>query len=108
LEELLVEFKKAGGIHIANLAGHEHHDMFGYTDAGILNITVECATSWNGWCDSKRARGSKTFDCFNVVSVDPVLHIIKLVRVGDNADCYLRIKRTLCYDYIENKLIYNS
>lgn len=108
LEDLLVEFKNAGGVHIAHLAGHEHHDMFGYTEKGVLNIAVECATSWNGWCDGNRARGTKTFDCFNVVSVDTVTHAIKLARVGNNADCYLRIKRTLCYDYIENKLIYNG
>lgn len=108
LEEIIAEFKSAGGIHIANLVGHSHHDLFGRTDSGILNIAVECATSWNNWCDSKRVRGSKTFDCFNVVSVDTVSHIIKLVRVGDNADYYLRIKRVLCYDYIENKIVYNG
>ncbi len=108
LEKLLVEFKQSGGVHIANLVGHEHHDLFGHTDEGILNVAVECATAWNGWCDSKRVKGTRTYDCFNVVSIDPTLHIMKLVRVGDNADCYLRIKRTLCYDYVENRVVYNG
>lgn len=108
LEDLLIDFKKAGGIHIANLAGHYHHDKFGHTDGGILNIAVESATAWNNWCDGKRIKDTRTFDCFNVVSVDTVSHIIKLIRVGDNSDYFLRIKHTLCYDYIEDRLIYNG
>ena len=108
LEDLLIDFKKAGGVHVVNLAGHYHHDLFGHTDGGILNSPVECATAWNGWCDSKRVKNTKTYDCFNVVSIDTVSHLLKIVRVGDNADYFLRIKRTLCYDYIKNKLIFNG
>ena len=107
-DEILAGFKARGGIHVVHLAGHEHSDMFGRTERGVLNIAVECATSWNGWCDGQRLRGSKTFDCFNVVSVDANLHLLKLTRIGDNADHYLRIKRTLCYDYINEKVIFNG
>jgi len=106
LEELLVDFKKAGGIHVVHLSGHRHHDVLGCTQNGIFNIAIECATSWNGYTDAKRIRGSKTFDCFNVVSVDPITHVLKLIRVGNNADCYLRVKHTLCYDYVDNKIVF--
>jgi len=107
-DEIIADFKKEGGIHVAHLAGHEHSDMFGRTARGVLNVAVECATCWNGWCDGQRLRGTRTYDCFNLVSVDPNLHLLKLVRVGDNADHYLRIKRTLCYDYRAEKVIFNG
>ena len=78
------------------------------TDSGVLNVAVECASDWAGWSDGKRVRGTRTFDCFNVVSVDANRGILKLVRVGDNADYFLRIRRTLCYDYLQNKVIFNG
>ena len=69
---------------------------------------VECGSDWAGWCDSKRIRGTKTYDCFNVVGVNVNAGILKLVRIGDNADYFLRTKRVLCYDYINKKLIFNG
>ncbi|MBO5221923.1 MAG: metallophosphoesterase [Clostridia bacterium] len=107
-DEIIADFKRAGGIHVVHLAGHEHSDMFGHTERSVLNIAVECATNWDGWCDGKRVRGTKTYDCFNTVSVDTNLHLLKIVRIGDNADHYLRIKRTLCYDYKNQRVIFNG
>ena len=105
-EDIIAAFIADGGKYICNLAGHDHHDSFGFTDDGILNVIVECGTYWDGWCDGKRVKGTRTFDAFNVMSVDVNLGILKLVRVGDNADHYLRIKRTLCYDYVNKKVIF--
>lgn len=107
-EEPIADFIAKGGSFICNLVGHEHHDLFGLTDAGVLNVAVPSATNWAGWCDGKRVRGTRTYDCFNVVSVDANLGLLKLVRVGDNADHYLRIKRVLCYDYVNKKVIFNG
>ena len=107
-DEVIAEFKADGGIHVCHLAGHEHSDMFGYTQRGVLNVVIECATSWPFWCDGKRIRGSRTYDCFNLVSVDVNQNLLKLVRVGNNADHYLRTKRVLCYDYTEKKVIFNG
>lgn len=107
-DEIIADFKARGGIHVVHLAGHEHSDMFGRTDRGVLNLAVECGTSWNGWCDGRRLRGTRTYDCFNVVSVDANLKILKILRVGDNADLYLRVKRSLCYDYGKEEVIFNG
>ena len=104
-EDTIADFKDAGGIHICHLAGHYHHDRFGYTARGVLNIAVESATHWPFWCDGKRVRGTRTFDCFNVVSVDVNQNLLKLVRVGNNCDHYLRQKRALCYDYKNQTVI---
>ena len=107
-EEAIVDFVNAGGVHICHLAGHEHHDLFGITENGILNSIVPCATTWRGWCDGNRVIGTKTQDCFNVVSIDPNLKLLKLVRVGDNCDHYLRKKRVLCFNFETRTVIYNK
>lgn len=107
-DRIIADFKKAGGIHVCHLAGHEHADMFGKTENGVLNVVAECATSWKGWCDGDRARGTKTYDCFNVIAIDPNQHLLKIVRIGNNADHYLRIKRTLCYDYKNGAVVFNG
>lgn len=108
IEEIILRFQSEGGVHICHLAGHEHSDMIGYTDNGILNVIVECATNWDGWSDSRRLRGFRCYDCCNVVSIDVNQTLLKLVRVGDNADHYLRRKRVLCYDYLHKKIICND
>ncbi len=107
-EPIIADFIKNGGTHICNLAGHMHHDLFGLTDAGVLNVCVQCATDWNGWTDGKRERGTRTFDCFNIVSVDANLGLLKLARVGNNRDHFFRSQRALCYDYRNKKVIYND
>lgn len=107
-ETVIAEFIKNGGTHVCNLAGHLHHDVFGYTDDGVLNCIVECGTAWRWECDADRAEGTRTLDSFNVTSVDVSTGTLKLIRVGNNADNFLRIKRTLCYDYINKKVIFNG
>lgn len=107
-EEILADFIENGGHYICNLVGHQHHDRFGYTEKGVLNTVVPCATDWDGFCEGRRIKGTKTYDCFNVVSADVNLGILRLIRVGDNADNYLRIKRVLCYDYLRKEVIFNG
>lgn len=107
-EPILAEFIAEGGNFICNLCGHEHHDLFGYTEGGVLNVAVECACDWAGWCDGKRVRGTRTFDCFNVVTVDVNLGVLKLVRIGNNCDYFLRHKGALCFDYLNRRVISNT
>ncbi len=105
VEDVIVEFKKNGGVHIANLMGHEHHDVCGYTINGVLNIGVESGTPWEYWCDGVRVEGTKTYDAFNVIAVDTNAGVIKVIRIGNNTDPYMRTKDPLCYDYINKKMI---
>lgn len=107
-EPIIADFIKSGGCHIVNLVGHVHHDLFGMTDNGVLNSAVPSATNWDGWCDGKRIRGTRTYDCFNVVSIDANLGLLKIVRVGNNVDHYFRSQRSLCFDYINKKVISNN
>ena len=107
-EDIIADFIDEGGIHICNLAGHHHYDMFGFTQRGVLNCAVECATTWDGWCDGRRIKETRTQDSFNVVGIDVNIGVLKLIRVGNNADIFLRRKQTMSYDYINKKLIYNG
>ncbi len=105
-EDVIAEFKKNGGIHIANLAGHDHYDSFGYTALGVLNIAVETGKgSFLTWSDANRVQGTRTWDSFDFVAVDTDLGTISLVRVGNNVDNFMREKEPLCYDYINGKII---
>ncbi len=107
-EDIIADFIDNGGIHVCNLAGHHHYDMLGFTQRGVLNCAVECATTWAGWCDGQRVKGTRTQDSFNVVGIDTNIGVLKLIRVGNNTDIFLRRKQTLSYDYINKKLIYNG
>lgn len=107
-EDIIAEFIKKGGNYVCNLAGHDHHDAFGLTNRGVLNVVVENGTSGDKLGDSRRVKGTKSYDCFNVVGVDTDLGLLKLIRVGNNVDHYMREKRALCFDYINKKVIFNG
>ncbi len=105
-EDIIAEFKDNGGIHIANLAGHDHHDSFGYTALGVLNIVVETGkASFLTWSDANRVKGTRTWDAFDFVAVDTDVGTITLIRVGNNVDNLMREKKVLCYDYINGRII---
>ena len=106
-DKIIGDWKKTGGVHVANFAGHEHSDYIGYTENGVLNVCVQAATDNILWTDGKRVQGTRTWDCFNVVSVDVATNNLKLIRVGNNSDHYLREKKILSYDYINKRIIFS-
>ena len=106
-DKVIGDWIKAGGVHVANFAGHEHSDFIGYTENGVLNVCVQAATDNIIWTDGKRVQGSRTWDCFNVVSVETSTGTLKLIRVGNNSDHYLREKKILSYDYINKRIIFS-
>jgi len=105
VDQLIADFKKAGGIHVCHLAGNEHTEHFGFTERGVLNIVAPCGTWANHRNDCTRIRGTRTYDCFNVVAVDTNINVLKLIRIGNNVDPYLRTRKVLCWDYKKQKLI---
>ena len=99
-----------GGTFITWLSGDSHYDYCGvYTDPNSnnkqLSLTFEnawCNTAWN---DSDRVKGTKTQDSFNIVSVDTYSKLIKVVRIGNSCDRYLRSKEYFVYDYDNYELV---
>ena len=106
-DKVIGDWIKTGGIHVANFAGHEHSDYIGYTENNVLNVCVQAATDSIIWTDGKRVQDTRTWDCFNVVSVDVATNNLKLIRVGNNSDHYLREKKILSYDYINKTIIFS-
>ncbi len=105
-DHLIAEFKKKGGKHICHLGGHEHANYFSFTTHGILNCLVERAASWKcRWSDANRIRGTRTYDSFSVIAVDTNVNLLKIIRIGNNTDMFMRTKKVLCWDYGNNKII---
>ena len=107
-DEIIGNFISAGGVHIVHLCGHEHQDWFYLSTHGVLNCAVECATTYPGWIEGRRKNGTKGYDCFNAVGIDANLGIIKIARIGHDADAFNRKKELLVYDYINKRIIFNN
>ena len=104
-DKVIGDWIKQGGVHVGNFAGHEHSDFIGYTENNVLNVCVQAATDDTIWTDGKRIQGTRTWDCFNVVAVETSTGTLKIIRIGNNSDHYLREKKILSYDYINKRII---
>ncbi len=104
-EDVIEEFISLGGRYVCNLAGHDHVDQFGLTARGVLNVTVQNATSWDALGDTDRAVGTASEDCFNVVSVDTDRGTLRLLRIGADTDRQGRRKGLLLFDYVNQRIL---
>ncbi len=97
----------SGGEFICWLNGDSHYDFQGLiTDyPNQYAIALENAGCNSQWNDSVRIEGTKSQDSFNFVTFDTNSKLIKVVRVGNNSDRYLRHKNYICYDYKNKKII---
>lgn len=104
------EFINGGGTFVCWLVGHSHLDYFGtLTDhPKQLVIAVANAGLNDIWNDTPRIEGTKTQDCFNILSFDTHDCIIRGFRIGADYDRWMRHKGVFCYDYDKMKLIYNN
>lgn len=100
-------FVSSGGDFICWMHGDSHYDYQGVVKGHPAQycIAFENASLNSQWNDSVRIRGSKSQDSFNFVTFDTNSKLIKIVRVGNNSDRYLRQKNCLCYDYKRKKTI---
>ena len=106
-------FISNGGVHLIHLCGHIHSDQFGkLTTDNILQFRTQMAGAGTSksplWTDTNRVVGTKTYDCFNVVQIDRNLGMIKIVRIGCNTSDALQPRTTLCWDYINSRLVANN
>jgi hypothetical protein len=95
-----------GGHFICNLAGHDHHDEFGPTERGVLNLVVQNGTTWDAISDTKRTPGTRSEDCFNVVAVDTAAGTLTVIRVGADTDMQGRRKKAFCFDYRGKRVLW--
>ena len=104
------EFIGGGGNFICLLGGHFHMDMF-----GKVNSTTHEQLYLLGDCsarvplrDHRYVNKTRMQDSFNIVSIDTNLKMIKVFKVGNQYDVFLRRKGTLCYNYETKKMIFNG
>jgi len=99
-----------GGKFITWFSGDSHYDACGiYTSANTgnkqLNLTFENASANSIWNDSNRIANTKTQDSFNIVSIDTYSNLIKVVRIGNDCDRYLRDKKYFSYNYLTHQVM---
>lgn len=112
LMDAVEDFMDAGGEFVCWLCGHTHSDYVSYQTGYPRQpfVTVTTAKTQLVYQDCERRVGDKSQDAFNIVSVDTASHYLKLVRVGQDRDCYLRHLGTLTLDYSTSPatVVYND
>lgn len=107
--EYIADFIDAGGNFICWLSGHQHCDGVGVlsADKRMLDINVATASSSQlRTADAFIKLGTKSQDCFNVLSIDYADKILKVMRIGRDYDRYMQHKDTFCYNYGTHKMMY--
>lgn len=99
-------FITAGGHFVVWLTGHFHRGGFGYVQ-NHTNIFVMSAEKAGTARTSGQARvdGERNANSYNLVSIDPADHLIRLVRYGADVDGWLRGRHAFTYDYSAKTII---
>ena len=103
--EIVKYWMEQGGKFVVWLSGHVHSNLlfYPYKYPNILvcsNTFAGKATTGSGieaWKDGRAAA--------NFITIDTTNHMLKIVRLGQGVDHYLKHTRYLCYDYINKKVI---
>lgn len=107
-------FINNGGEFIAWFGGHTHFDAFGnmpahnYQPIFTINTARGGDTASGFTLDTNRDDYTKNYDCFDYIAIDTSRGTINRVRFGNDSDCYLRYKHTMCYDYKNHRLVSNN
>lgn len=98
-------FVNNGGNVACWMSGHIHSDVCG-TWHNILSVSITTA----GDISPTRAMDSRKYntkaqDAFNVIAIDPVYKLVKIIRIGQDYSISLQHIDTLCWDYQNHILI---
>jgi hypothetical protein len=96
-------FINNGGNFVCYLCGHNHRDYFHFNENYPSQLFVGVNKAY---ADNKFSRiGQRDYDCANIVVVDPVRFLLKIIRVGLNVDRYMQQKNVLCINYKTKEII---
>lgn len=100
LAEAVDAFQQAGGIFIGYVIGHYHRDMVniveGYPKQLVFAVSSGGRTPIR---DFTKIVGCKSYDDFQLLSINTYDKTVRLVKVGADVDYYMRKKSTLCVGY---------
>ena len=93
-----------GAKFIAWLSGHTHKDMMYYPTRfpNILNIVANLAGDQR---DQYYLNRSDSPLAANLIFFDQYFHQIKMIRIGNSSNLYLRNTTYITYDYSERKIL---
>lgn len=100
-------FINNGGKFICWLSGHMHVDCSGWIayHNNQLAFVFECAKCSGEYSDGDRVLGEKSQDSFNIISVDTNANLIKVVRIGNDCDRYLRSRKSIVVNYLTKEIV---
>lgn len=104
------EFINNGGDFVSWLCGHMHRDFVGVAkNHPNQTIIVETAARMYMYgTNDFRKQYTQTQDAFTVLTIDTENKLIKMIRIGNEYDPYLRHKFTLCLNYSTKKVLADS
>ena len=98
-------FMTAGGDFIGWIGGHAHIDVCGvdstYPQQVKIAVDAAAVTQGNLYSDTYRStlQTNKSYDCFNLISIDVYQKTIKLIRIGADIDSWMRHKDMVTIQY---------
>ena len=92
--------QRDGGIFVGYVCGHYHRDMINritaYPNQLVYSISSGGMTPIR---DFTKVEGSKSFDDFQIVSINTYDKTVRLIKIGADTDYYMRKKGTICISY---------
>lgn len=105
-------FINNGGKFICYMIGHEHADYVGHPVGHSDQLIISLASASSGRSetplninDLPRYDGTKSCDCFNVITFDSERNVIKCIRVGADINMYEEPRTAFSYDYDAGQFI---
>lgn len=104
------DFIDNGGDFICWLHGHTHTDYICTTSSTVskhkqLLLIVGAGMISELWQDTRRVKGEKSQDLFDILSFDTIYKQIKILRIGAEWSIYGQHKTTLVIDYKDKKVL---
>lgn len=104
----IADFVSGGGVIACWLCGHRHVDTLA-TYNNVLNIAVTTAGDLSvGRVDDARTEGTKAYDAFNLVGINTYRGLVYVARVGQEYNVGMGKMDTVCWDYINHRLVHTS
>lgn len=101
-----------GGKFICWIGGHVHNDFVLLHNNGHQMCIGVSTASYKSkqvqYCDNVRARGLKSQDLFNVVSIDTYSKKLSVLRVGSDLSRFMIPRRRMCIDYVNRTVLWSD
>ena len=104
------DFIDNGGKFAGWICGHAHEDYFGTVYGHARQPIVIVGTAGAVSVSNKFISGTASQDNFNVITFEYISDtlFIKVVRIGQDTDIYMRSKKTIAYNFTNGLLLYTN